>query len=125
MTVSNFDRLQAFIAEADTAQGLAVTYGAYDQTKRSWTCKPATASDPVAGVCMEHAIAGRTCGVMTEQGSLVPVLTGGALAVGAKVTCDANGKAVTATGAYFGICMEAASAADVFVTIQYVGPMAA
>lgn len=79
----------------------------------------AGAGENAVGVNTENAASGEVTGVMMESGSLIEVVSGAAVAVGAKVASDANGRAITATAGaeVLGEVLEAATAADELITM--------
>jgi hypothetical protein len=76
------------------------------------------AGDHCDGVISEGKVAGLSSSIKT--GNQVKAIAGAAIAVGAKVTPDANAKFITATSGteVFGTAMVAASGANVLFTID-------
>lgn len=117
MSVSNFRAVQAFEAGADLsrAYGLAAVLNSSGKAVVA-----STANTAVLGVVIEPAPSGGVVGIVTEQGVKLPVVTGGAIANGAKVAVNASGKFVTfTTGVSVGVATQAAAAADAIITILF------
>lgn len=117
MSVANFRALQAFEAGADLtrAYGLAAVLNATGKAVLA-----TTANGPVMGIIHEPAPAGGVIGIITEQGVKAPVVTGGAIAAGAKVAVNNAGKFVAhSTGTAVGVATQAAAAADAIITIVF------
>lgn len=126
MAVSNYFQLQAFPAGEDlsTAHGIMVKLNDKGQI-----VKCTAAADPVIGVVIIPIPYtegdDRNCpGTCTERGVKVPAVASGAIAVGDTVGLAADGKIAKATGAYIGVALEAAAAADEVITILFLGKVA-
>jgi hypothetical protein len=75
-------------------------------------------TDPILGVVQREGILGEVLPVMTSGVSMV--VASDAIAKGAIVAPAADGKAVTATGPYCGIALEAATAAGDIIPVLLV-----
>lgn len=108
MAVDNYDKTQAFAAGED----LSAKQNYFVKISAANTVSLAGAGEDAIGVNTENAASGETTGVMCEGGGKIKVVAGAIVAFGAKITSDANGKAVTAAlGDYvYGTSLEAAAA---------------
>lgn len=80
------------------------------------------ANGPTVGVLTNAPDVGETADVMMEAGSKVTVVAGAVIAIGAQVTSNALGRAITAAGTttkVSGIALNAAAADGDLITIIY------
>lgn len=118
MSVANFRSLQAFFAGED----LTRKYGhAAILNAQGKAVVDTTAGSSVMGIIHEPAPEGGVVGIITEQGVKAPVVTGGAIPAGFKVSVDANGRFVVASSSStpVGVAIDAAAAADAIITIVF------
>lgn len=110
MATHNYERVQAFEAGADLTdkQNYLVKMDTDDAVIL------AGAGENAIGVNVENAELAQTTGVVMEAGAIIEVVAGAAIAGGAKVASDAQGRVITATAAahVLGVCKKSVAAAD-------------
>ena len=105
-----------FAAEGALLRGQALTKG----TSADQLTAPGAAKGFVLAVAtQDHKDKDTVDAVAVAQGTLLECRAAGAIAKGAEIMCDANGKFVTAAGAGFviGWAKEAATAADEIIEV--------
>ena len=105
-------------AEAAIGQYLIVTHS----TTLPRTCKIAGAAEAkILGVTMNKATAAKQALAIAREG-IIKVRAGAAVILGATVTSDATGRAVSGA-AGFGVAITAAANADEVIEVQWYGPL--
>ncbi len=116
------DHVETFITAADLSAA-TVKHCFAKITAANTVNKGAAATDAVIGTIVEPAaVAAAGAQIAVQVGGTGYVRAGAAFSAGAKLTCDANGKAVTAGAGndYFAIAVDAATQADDFVSAVFV-----